>query len=205
MQLHHLCSAQCAEVYFDKSNKWVFVDWHGELTLKAVQHTCLGIARCFLDRYFPRVLNSNANVTAVSWEVAQWLASEYLPALSLTGVEQMAWVVPPSLRARNNVLTIVRLFPHTAISVFDDVEAAVAWLQQTAPPPPSTGCAPLGRCYADEFKLRQLVGALARRLEGAAAPLPRAAQTSAASPLVARRPSASGSYLRRNHRVLGSP
>jgi hypothetical protein len=59
-----------------------------------VQHTCLGIAYCFLDRYFPRVLNSNAHVTAVSWDVAQWLSSEYLPALRLTGVEQMAWVVP---------------------------------------------------------------------------------------------------------------
>ena len=170
MQLHHLCSAQCAEVYFDKSNEWVFVDWQGELTLEAVQHTCLGIARCFLDRYFPRVLNSNANVTSVSCDVPPWLASEFLPALTLTGVEQLAWVVPTMLQARNGILDTVRLFPHTAISVFDDVEAAVAWLQQTAPPAPSTGCAQPGRRYADELKLRQLVEAFARRLEGAATP-----------------------------------
>jgi hypothetical protein len=167
MKLQHLYSALCAEVYFDKTNEWAFIDWAGELTLEAVQHTCLGIARCFLDRYYPRVLNSNAQVTSVSWEVSAWLASEFLPALKLTGIEQMAWVLAPSLRARNNMLSAVNLFPHTAISLFDDVEAAVAWLQQTAPVPMSTGCAPQGRSYADECKLRNIVSAFAQRLEAA--------------------------------------
>ncbi|MVN77812.1 hypothetical protein GO988_15885 [Hymenobacter sp. HMF4947] len=140
------------------------MDWHGELTLSSVQHTCLGIARCFLDHYYPRVLNSNEQVTSVSREVAGWLASEFLPALTLTGVEQMAWVAPPALRARNNVLDTLNLFPHIAISLFDDVEGAVAWLQQTAPEPLSTGCAPPARLYADELKLRHLVEAFAKRL-----------------------------------------
>ena len=169
MKLQHLCSALCAEVYFDKTNEWAFVDWAGELTLAAVQHTCLAIARCFLDHYCPRVLNSNAQVTSVSWEVSAWLASEFLPALKLTGIEQMAWVVAPTLRARNNLLNAVNLFPHTAISLFDDVEAAVAWLQQTAPAPFSRSCAPQGRSYADELKLRTIVNAFAQRL--AAAPV----------------------------------
>ena len=164
MNLEHLCSAQCAEVYFDLDNEWVFVDWMGELTLEAVQHTCLGIAYCFLDRYFPRVLNSNAHVTAVSWDVAPWLSSEYLPALRLTGVEQMAWVVPEDLRARNQVLATVNLFPYIAISLFDDVESAVTWLQQTAPEPQQTGCALPGRSHADDLKLRAIVRAFAQRL-----------------------------------------
>jgi hypothetical protein len=171
MNLQHLCSARCAEVYYDQTNDWVFVDWSGELTLQAVQHTCLGIARCFLDHYYPRVLNSNAQVTRVTWEVAQWLGSEYLPALSLTGVEQMAWVVPPALRVRNQVLTTVNLFPHTAISLFDDVEAAVAWLQQTAPPPLTTGCALLGRLYSDEQKLRHLVDNFEQHLKSTSEPI----------------------------------
>lgn len=165
MHLQPLCSALCADVYYDKTNGWVFVDWTGELTLETVQRTCLGIARCFLDHYYPRVLNSNAQVTGVTWEVAQWLASEFLPALRLTGVEQMAWVVPPALRVRNQVLDTVDLFPHTAISLFTDVEAAVAWLQQTAPPPPTTGCAPMGRLFADEQQLRRLVDNFEQRLK----------------------------------------
>ncbi|MGI4735797.1 MAG: hypothetical protein ACRYG7_11520 [Janthinobacterium lividum] len=146
-----------AEVYFDKNNNWVFIDWTGDLTLETVQHTCLSIARCFLDHYYPRVLNSNAQVTSVTWEVGQWLASDFLPAMSLTGIEQMAWVVPPTLRARNKVLDTVNLFPHVVIGLFQDVEAAVAWLQQTAPPPISTGCGGAGRHFADEQKLHRLV------------------------------------------------
>jgi len=162
MHLKHLCSAQCAQVYYDTTNDWVFVNWAGELTLDAVQHTCLGIARCFLDHYYPRVLNSNAQVTHVGHDVAQWLSSEYLPALRLTGVEQMAWVVPEGLRARNRILDTVNLFPHIAINLFDDVESAVTWLQQTALP--HTGYSPRGRSYADELKLRSIVEAFAQRL-----------------------------------------
>lgn len=169
MNLQHLCSAQCAEVYFDTVNNWVFVDWAGELTLESVQHTCLGIAHCFLAHYYPRVLNSNAQVTSVTWEVSQWLASDFLPALTLSGVEQMAWVVPPELRARNKVLDTVGLFPHVAISLFDDVELAVAWLQQTAPPPLESGCALFGRSYADEVKLTRLVTTFGQHL-GAQSP-----------------------------------
>ncbi len=167
MDLQHLCSAMCAEVYFDQLNNWLFVDWTGELTLETVQHTCLGIARCFLDHYYPRVLNSNAQVTSVSWEVAQWLASDFLPALSLTGVEQMAWVVPPTLRASNRILDTVNLFPHIAISLFSDVEAAVAYLQQTAPRPPalSSSRIPQGRHFADELKLRHLVDNFGQQLK----------------------------------------
>jgi hypothetical protein len=172
MNLQHLCSAMCAEVYFDKANNWIFVDWVGELSLETVQHTCLGIARCFLDHFYPRVLNSNAQVMSVSWEVSQWLASDFLPALSLTGVEQMAWVVPPMLRARNRILDTVNLFPHIAISLFDDVEAAVAWLQQTAPAQPvaSTPSIPQGRHFTDEQKLRHIVYNFGQQLAAEPAP-----------------------------------
>lgn len=164
MNLQHLCSAMRAEIYFDKTNNWVFVDWNGDLTLETVQHTCLGVARCFLDHYYPRVLNSNAQVTSVTGEVAQWLASDFLPAMSLTGIEQMAWVVPPTLRARNKVLDTVNLFPHVAISLFQDIEAAVAWLQQTAPQPISTSYVGAGRHFTDEQKLHHLVNNFGQEL-----------------------------------------
>jgi hypothetical protein len=154
-----------AEVYFDKDNDWVFVDWEGDLTLHAVQHTCLEIARCFLDKNYSRVLNSNAQVASVSWEVSKWLGSEFLPALRLTGVEQMAWVAPPALRAYNNVLNTVNLFPHTAICLFEELDEAVAWLQQTAPLRLGHERAPSRRLYSDELKLRALVKTFAQRLE----------------------------------------
>jgi hypothetical protein len=166
MILQHLCSALCAEVYFDQLNNWLFIDWVGELSLATVQHTCLGIAHCFLAHYSPRVLTSNAQVTSVSPEATQWLASDFLPTLSLTGIEQMAWVVPSPLRARNQVLDTVNLFPHIAISLFYDVEAAVAWLQQTAPRPSASGTPNLlqGRHFSDEQKLQRIVASFSQQL-----------------------------------------
>jgi hypothetical protein len=154
-----------AEVYFDKDNDWAFIDWEGDLTLHSVQHTCLEITRCFLDKNYSRILNSNAQVTSVSWEVSKWLGSDFLPAIRLTGIEQIAWVAPPTLRIYNNVLNTVNLFPHTAICLFEDLDEAVAWLQQTAPLGPGHKWAPSRQLYSDEFKLRTLVKAFAQRLE----------------------------------------
>jgi hypothetical protein len=170
MNLQHLCSAMRAEVYYDKTNQWVFVDWAGDLTLETVQHTCLGIARCFLNQYYPRVLNSNARVTSVTPEVPKWLAKGFLPLVSLTGIEQMAWVVPPSLRARNRILDTVNLFPHLAVSLFYEVDEAVAWLQQTAPSLPAAGVVEPSRHFADELKLHRLVTELEQQLSAAAGP-----------------------------------
>ena len=82
----------------------------------------------------------------------------------------MAWVVPPTLRARNKVFDTFNLFPHVAINLFEDVELAVAWLQQTAPPPQQTGCFVPGRSYTDEAKLHRVVDAFAQQLE--ASPIP---------------------------------
>lgn len=174
MKLQHICSAPCAEIYFDYINDWVYIDWAGSLTLENVQHTCLQIGHYFLNHYYPRVLNNNEQVTSVSREVTVWLASEFLPALSITGVKQMAWVMPVTLRARNNVLDVVNLFPHVAISLFDDVEQAVVWLQQTAPPPPTTGCFMPMRQHADELKLAKLIKAFAQRLQASSATTPSA-------------------------------
>lgn len=164
MGLRYLLPATNVEVYFDETNKWVFVDWIGDLTLPIVQHACLGIARCFLDHHYPRVLNNNAQVTSLTPEVTAWLASDFLPAMRLTGVEQLAWVVPPALRARTNALTRVDLFPHCTISLFEDMEGAIAWLQQTAPEFSATGHTILARLLADEVKLRTLVDAFAQQL-----------------------------------------
>lgn len=84
--------------------------------------------------------------------------------MSLTGIKQMAWVVPPTLRARTRILDTVHLFPHVAISLFQDMEAAVAWLQQTAPPLSNTSCVGAGQRFADEQKLHHLVNNFGQEL-----------------------------------------
>lgn len=130
MQLHLLGKTPCLSIYYDSHNNWLFTDWEGELTLPAVQVACVELARCFLHRPYPLVLNCNTHVTSVSWSVAAWLVRDFLPNLSLAGVEQMAWISSSSLLGRNMVQTVVNWLPGLSITLFDDLEDAVQWLRQ---------------------------------------------------------------------------
>lgn len=162
MNLRHLCSAAHVEIYFDTFNNWLFIDWEGNLTLDVVQHACLEIARCYLQHPCPRVLNSNAQVTSIAPDVAAWLADEFMSTLSLAGVEQLAWVVAPTLSARNEALDAIYRLAHTAVHVFEYLEEAVTWLQQTALLLES-GAALLPQPRQDR-QLNQLVAAFAQQL-----------------------------------------
>lgn len=163
MNLQKLCEAPNVTVYFDSWNNWLYLDWYGELTLPTVQHACLEIARCYLGHAYPRVLNSNTQVTHVDWQVSAWLASAFLPALELAGVAQIAWVCGPTLRGRDMAHETRNRLDSLAIALFDDIEDAVAWLQHTQPEYTS-GCALLPRPMATSTKLAAMVDAFAEQL-----------------------------------------
>lgn len=163
MNLNKLCEAPNVTIYFDSWNNWLYLDWYGELTLPVVRYACLEIGRCYLGHSYPRVLNSNTQVTHIDWQVPAWLAHEFLPILELAGVEQMAWVYGPTLRGRDMAHETLRRLPALGVALFDDIEDAVAWLQQTHPDYAS-GCALLPRPLAASAKLTELVNAFARRL-----------------------------------------
>jgi len=130
MTLRRLYSDAQLSIYFDSSNDWLYVEWAGELTLPVVQEACVRIAQCFLAYPYPRVLNDNTFVTGISWSVAPWLISHFLPHLRLAGVQQLAWVYSPSLPGLHMVQTVVNWLPHLDIAVFDELEAGAAWLQR---------------------------------------------------------------------------
>ena len=164
MNLQHLCSTSHAEVYFDTANHWLFIDWLGDLTLPKVQLACLEIAHCYLAHSYPRVLNSNTQVTSATPDVADWLVDTFMPALDLAGVEQLAWVLSPALSSRTTALDTATRFAHLAISLFHNMEEAVSWLQQTAPRLASE-VAPSVRSPALEVKLQELFFQMAQQLE----------------------------------------
>ncbi|MDO7888055.1 hypothetical protein [Hymenobacter cheonanensis] len=156
MNLHLLRSTSSIAIYYDSWNNWLFADWHGELTLPAVQVACLELGRCVLGRPYARVLNSNVQVTTTQWEVAGWLAQEFLPFLTLAGVEKFAWVCAPGLRGRNIVQTIINRLPLLQLAIFDELDEAVSWLQQN-PGEYATGCGLPLRPTESQSKLARAV------------------------------------------------
>ena len=133
MNLTLLCTAPHITIYFDSWNNWLYIEWEGDLTLPIVQYACLEIAECFVKHAYPRVLNSNSQVTAMPPEVLPWLIKHLLPYLELAGIQQLAWVHAPITLAMGLGLQVFEQLPHLNIGVFSDLEDATSWLQQTNP------------------------------------------------------------------------
>lgn len=131
MQLQLLQETPTISIFYDSSNDWLFIDWRGDLTLAVVQANCLVIAQCFLERPYPRILNSNSGVTSMAAPVPLWLAREFLPHLRLAGIEYLAWVYAPSLPLKRLTDEAVRKLDAPVVNTFDDLELAFAWLQHT--------------------------------------------------------------------------
>ena len=163
MNLQHLCSAPQVEVYFDKRNNWLFIDWVGDLTLPIMHNAMLEIARCYLDNAYPRLLNSNAHVTSIAPEVPVWLTERLLPTLALAGIQQAAWVISPTLPGASSILATYAEQAHPVVSFFSDIEEAVDWLQGTRPALTSGSCQ-LPRPLQQNTSLREAVEGLAQEL-----------------------------------------
>jgi hypothetical protein len=133
MNLKLLCSAPHVTIYFDSWNNWLYIEWEGALTLPAVQYACLEVAECFVKHAYPRVLNSNAQVTAMPPDILPWLTRHLLPYLELAGIKQLAWVHAPITLALGLGLQVAEGLPHLNIGVFSDLENAASWLQQSNP------------------------------------------------------------------------
>ncbi len=163
MNLHPLFQTTCLSAQYDLRNDWLYLDWQGELTLPAVQQACLALASCYLQRPYSHILNSNEQVTGVSWNVAVWLATDFLPHMSLAGIEHVAWIYSPSLRGQNLVHTVLSWLPGSLITTFSDVAAAYAWLEHTRAGQPRSYLLPK-RLPASQAKLAQEVQTLHQRV-----------------------------------------
>jgi len=164
MQLQLLHQTTCLTIYYDQCNDWLYLEWEGELTLLLVQEACDALGTCVLRRPYARVLNSNEQVTGITWDVAAWLATDFLPHLPLAGVERVAWVYAPSLRGQHIVYLLLRQLPGPLIDAFANVADAVAWLERFKP----TGLGPApARSPAQQAKLAQQVQAIRRGMVAA--------------------------------------
>jgi len=156
MNLQLLREAPGICIYYDTCNDWLFIDWQGDLSLRAIQRATLELAQCVLARPYTRVLNSNLLVTSISWEAAPWMLRELLPHLHLAGVEHLAWVRPESLRGQQLVNSMLSQLPGLCVALFDEMDLAVTWLQRHRPPT-LMGCPPPLHSPEAQARLAQLI------------------------------------------------
>ncbi|HEX8505551.1 MAG TPA: hypothetical protein VF630_09295 [Hymenobacter sp.] len=130
MNLELIIKTPAVSAYYDRANDWLYLDWSGVLSLHDVQNGCLAVAKCFLERSYTRILNDNSNVTHVAPDVANWLATAYLPHMTLAGIQHIAWVYAPDLDAQCYVEIALYTHAMPVVALFNDVASACTWLAQ---------------------------------------------------------------------------
>lgn len=126
--LHH--SPQL-HAFYDTWNNWLFLEWHGPLTLPGVQQSCLELLRCCCAYSCQRVLNSNTQVQFIAADVAPWVRQEFLPFLRQLGVEQLAWVWAGMPAGPQLVHEALKQPVGFEAAAFGELETAVEWLQDS--------------------------------------------------------------------------
>lgn len=147
--------------YHDSWNNWLYVEWSGELRLGATQRICLAMAECYLAYPYPRVLFSQAPVRGLAPDVPRWLARHFFPYLRQAGPQHVAWVCSPTPFSRAMAEMMLAQLPGLPARLFDDVPAAVAWLQQQPAPRPQAAGPP-----APSARLAALVAGFREQLSG---------------------------------------
>ena len=135
MPIALLLTSDVLDVHYDDDNAWLYLDWKGPQELEFVQAACkvlLGIIKLTGVR---KALNDNTHITETSWELARWVAEDFLPQVAETGLEYVAWVSSPLLSCRGNVDMMSNLsVPRPQVAIFDEVAEAYAWLSSVNVP-----------------------------------------------------------------------
>ncbi|HEX8427643.1 hypothetical protein [Hymenobacter sp.] len=160
MSIELLLEASAVSIFYDNQNRWLYLDWCGDLTLSSVQESCLQIASCFLSRNCTRILNDNTNVTSITPDVGSWLASEYLPHVQLAGVEYVAWVYSSGVEVQ--CCADIALFNVTSpvVAMFGDVASAYSWLSAVKFKSPVMMKPPVNLVYRNQQELKNHVASL---------------------------------------------
>ncbi|WP_324671524.1 hypothetical protein [Hymenobacter sp. GOD-10R] len=120
--------ASHVSAYYDSTNDWLYLDWHGELDLDALRKNCLQLVLCLVTKRYKRILNDNTNLTKATTDVVPWLATEILPYMKLVGIEYMAWILSPNLDVQNEAKEAIEELTKPVVVLFDDMASAYEWL-----------------------------------------------------------------------------
>ncbi|SFQ35838.1 hypothetical protein [Hymenobacter arizonensis] len=136
MSLVLLLASEVLDVHYDAAHAWLYLDWKGPQQLRTVQAACAQVTELIVQTGAHKALNDNTHVTTSNWELAKWIAHEYLPVAAQAGIAYVAWVHSPLLGARTNIdLMTVFSDRNPQVAIFDELSAAYEWLNNIASVP----------------------------------------------------------------------
>jgi hypothetical protein len=129
MALVLLLASEILDVHYDATHAWLYLDWKGPQKLSLVQAACVQVTGLISQTGAHKALNDNTHITTSNWELAKWIADEYLPIAGRAGIAYVAWVHSPLLGARSNIHLMTESSDYKPqVAIFDEVAAAYEWL-----------------------------------------------------------------------------
>lgn len=133
MKLQLLSESPYLRISLDVDRNLIHADWIGYQTVSSVQDGCERILELMAARSASHVLNDNTNVQGIWSGAALWVARDWFPRMRQAGMGRFAWVYSPARFSRISTdMTLAELGEAAPyIKVFDDIELALAWLDET--------------------------------------------------------------------------
>ncbi|NMO19509.1 hypothetical protein HPC49_17065 [Pyxidicoccus fallax] len=117
------------DIRHEADEGWLYVDWKGYQSVEMVKAGCEEMLRQLTRLGLAKVLNDNTHVTGIWVGAAAWLASSWFPRMRNAGMRHFAWIQSPArLSYVSATTTVQQMDPEMAV-LFDDAEAARAWLR----------------------------------------------------------------------------
>ncbi|SEU34615.1 hypothetical protein [Stigmatella erecta] len=129
MGLNLLYASEHLDLHHADSERWLYADWKGYLSVDMVKGGCEEMLRYLTRLKLAKVLNDNSHMTGAWIGAADWLAKEWFPRMRQAGLRHFAWVPSPYPLSRLAALTALRQAVLGPAELFGTVEAAAAWLR----------------------------------------------------------------------------
>jgi hypothetical protein len=117
-------------IYYNKVEKWLYVQWHGERTNETVMNGAEQMIRLAQETKAHKLINDSTDFTNQWPNLIEWVADNVAPRLEEAGVQFLAWIYNdqnPTKIAADEILK--REQSEIIVMVFDNLQTAETWMR----------------------------------------------------------------------------
>ncbi|UOR05961.1 hypothetical protein MUN82_02390 [Hymenobacter aerilatus] len=120
-------------ISYDRTNQWIYADWHGEHTPESSTVACQALLEVAQEKHYAKILNDNSNITHSTARITdvgwQWMRDIYA-----AGVLFFVWVSPTTAMDEQMRENALRSSGRPFVVTFPDLASACSWLLRQAVP-----------------------------------------------------------------------
>ena len=126
-----LFTSKNIDIFFDKTDNFIYVDWKGFQTVDNVKTGCEQMLVELKKKSVTKIFNDNSKVTGPFQGATEWLVNDWFPRMFTAGLKYFAWVVSPNVFSQLSAeSTVNKLATGEIIQTFDSYNQADKWIKE---------------------------------------------------------------------------